>query len=256
MDVRAYSGYLEDVYRQQLIRCPTPYVQAHSLGGGVQRQVKAAELYLPYVRGRVLDWGCFHAPDACLIRRHLGSSVELHGCDTHPADSECFAVFHAEAGLRYTQVTHPYLLPYEESHFDTVIADGVLEHVPNDYESLKELYRVLKPGGVLVISCLPNSLSYLEMMARCLRLPHHARCYSMRWMRFTLLHSGFQPICTRFLQMMPSLSGLGAVNSSSWLRHTAGLLWKGNAVLERLWPINRFATNLFLMARKCVGFSN
>jgi SAM-dependent methyltransferase len=154
------------------------------------------------------------------------------------------------------QVTHPYLLPYDDGCFDTIIADGALEHVANDYESLKELYRVLKPEGLLVISCLPNALSYLEMTSRLLRLPHHVRCYSMRWTRFMLLHCGFQPTCTRFLQMMPSLSGLGAVHRSWCLRKAATTLWRCNAVLERVWPINRLSSNLFLMARKRLGFSN
>jgi len=32
-------------------------------------------------RTSILDWGCHHAPDACLIRARFGQAVALHGCD-------------------------------------------------------------------------------------------------------------------------------------------------------------------------------
>ncbi len=36
--------------------------------------------------------------------------------------------------------------------FDTVICSEVLEHIPDDVAAFKELYRVLKPGGHLIIT--------------------------------------------------------------------------------------------------------
>lgn len=250
-DLPAYARYLTGLYQRQLAQTASPYLRAHSLTpGGVLRQVQVCRLYLPLVTGRVLDWGCFHAPDACLVRKYCGPEVEIHGCDIHPASLDCFGVFHQAAQLQYRQVKHPYCLPYEDNFFDTLIAGGVLEHVPNDAESLKELYRVLKPDGLLVLGFLPNALSYLEAAARWFRLPHHLRTYTMGMARRLLLHSGFQPISARYLQMTPTLSGLGLIPKARWLVPVAFLMWKLNTFLEHLWPVNRLASNLFLLARK------
>jgi len=73
---------------------------------------------------------------------------------------------HSAAELQYKVLDHEYALSYENATFDAVIAAGVLEHVPMEYESLKELSRVTKPGGVLVITFLPNSRSLHELRAR------------------------------------------------------------------------------------------
>jgi SAM-dependent methyltransferase len=254
IDVRDYADYLKGLYQQQLREAHDPYLSAHSrTDWGIVRQVKAAQLYLPFVTGRVLDWGCFHAPDACMVRKYLGPKVEIHGCDYHPPN--LLSVFHQAAQLEYRQVKHPYHVPYDDNFFDTVIADGVLEHVSNDFESLKELFRVLKPDGMLIISCLPNSLSYLEAFARWFRLPHHLRSYSMRSARQLLLNCGFQPIYSCRLQMTPSLSGAAMFEVYSVLRAASGVLVKINSLLESIWPINIFASNLFLLARKRLAFT-
>jgi 2-polyprenyl-3-methyl-5-hydroxy-6-metoxy-1,4-benzoquinol methylase len=48
-------------------------------------------------------------------------------------------------------------LPYKDSSFDLVICSQVLEHIPDDVTALRELARVLKPGGQLVVA-VPNCL--------------------------------------------------------------------------------------------------
>lgn len=44
-------------------------------------------------------------------------------------------------------------MPHVESEkFDTIICTQVLEHVPNPFDAIDEIYRVLRPGGVLLIT--------------------------------------------------------------------------------------------------------
>lgn len=49
-------------------------------------------------------------------------------------------------------------LPYLDNEFDIVMTAHVLEHLPNPKKALKELKRVLKPGGYLVIGATRDSL--------------------------------------------------------------------------------------------------
>ena len=43
-------------------------------------------------------------------------------------------------------------MPFQDGAYDSVICSEVLEHVSSPEESIKELIRVLKPGGVLALS--------------------------------------------------------------------------------------------------------
>jgi SAM-dependent methyltransferase len=46
----------------------------------------------------------------------------------------------------------PNVLPFPEETFDVIVSLDYLEHVHDDHTAMAELYRVLKPGGQLVIS--------------------------------------------------------------------------------------------------------
>ena len=42
-------------------------------------------------------------------------------------------------------------IPFEDNYFDLIICNHLLEHVPNDSDGMKELYRVLKPGAFSIL---------------------------------------------------------------------------------------------------------
>ena len=43
-------------------------------------------------------------------------------------------------------------LPYRDGAYDLVVALDILEHVSDDQAALNEFQRVLKPGGVLIVT--------------------------------------------------------------------------------------------------------
>lgn len=48
-------------------------------------------------------------------------------------------------------------LPFEENSFDFILCNHVLEHIPDDEKAMKEIYRVLRPGGRAILQ-IPQDL--------------------------------------------------------------------------------------------------
>ncbi len=253
--MRNFEAEIVKLYSVQSQIKKDAYLHAHSRNRAViRRQISIFERCQNFLQNAhaVLDWGCRHAADACLVRMLLGPKVELHGCDVEDAGYETFFGF---AQLKYAQLTHPYLLPYEDNTFDAVIGSGVLEHVPNDSESLKELYRIIKPGGFFIMTMLPNRHSYTEWINRRLKNPHHLRMYSLSQAKNMFLHHGFLPVRFGYHQVIPTLSSpKGGIFDVPLANHLVEKTFLLNCFLEKLWPICEVATNIFVVGQKVVAF--
>jgi len=90
-------------------------------------------------------------------------------------------------------------LPFEDDTFDRIIASEVLEHIPSDIDALRELTRVLKPGGVLAATvptflperiCWAISSDYHAPMA----VGGHVRIYTRGELRAKMTGAGLAPI--------------------------------------------------------------
>jgi SAM-dependent methyltransferase len=187
---------LTDLYRRQRVLDPeNEYLTEHARPKSVATQVRVFNWYARYIvpDGMVLDWGCNHAPDCCLLRARFGNRLKLHACDFVEPDR--YPVLFDYARPAYTKLTDNTLLPYPEHTFDVVIGSGVLEHAVMDYESLKQLHRVLKPEGILVLTYLPNWLSLGEWCMRVIRGHNfHYRLYGLGETRQLLKRAGFYPL--------------------------------------------------------------
>ena len=53
-------------------------------------------------------------------------------------------------------------LSFEDDFFDTIISCETIEHVPIPSKAVQELYRVLKPGGRLFLTC-PNYFNFFGL---------------------------------------------------------------------------------------------
>ncbi|HEX9694801.1 MAG TPA: methyltransferase domain-containing protein [Actinomycetota bacterium] len=51
-------------------------------------------------------------------------------------------------------------LPYDDDSFDLVVGHAVLHHIPDVPAALRECFRVLRPGGTLVIAGEPTRIGY------------------------------------------------------------------------------------------------
>lgn len=196
IDVSFLCAVLENLYRKQIAGLPDDgYLREHGEPRCIRNQVQTFAWYSSFLppSGRILDWGSHHGPDSCLLRAAFGDRFALDGCDWVPPNQ--YEIFHDFAGLAYAKLKHIIELPYEDNSFDVILGSGVLEHVAMDYESLRELHRILKPDGTLIITYLPNWLSIKEWFRRVIRKKDfHRRLYGLAETSQLLKRTGFYPV--------------------------------------------------------------
>ena len=72
-------------------------------------------------------------------------------------------------------------IDYESDSFDLILCNHVLEHVPNDYKALKELYRILKHSGIAIITVPGNWCSEKIIEYDCPDGNGHYRDYGLNF---------------------------------------------------------------------------
>lgn len=97
-------------------------------------------MVLPHISGRLLDIGC----GANRLVRQYGNGV---GVDVH------------DWGDVDQVVEDTARLPFENETFDTVTIIAALNHIPNRLDVLREVRRILRPGGRIVLTMIPPKIS-------------------------------------------------------------------------------------------------
>ena len=96
-------------------------------------QKKRIEKVLPLVKGKLLDVGC---GNNLLVRKYGNGS----GVDIHQYHDSVIVIKNAAE------------LPFENESYDTITLTASLHYISNRIEALKEMYRILKPGGQILIT--------------------------------------------------------------------------------------------------------
>lgn len=128
------------------------------------------------LRGRILDAGCGTQP----YRRLLREASQVVGVDLSRTE-----------GRRPDVLFDGHRLPFRDGSFDGVLCNQVLEHVFTPEQFLRELLRVLAPGGRLVLT-VPFAWGEHEQ-------PHDAARYTSFGLRDLLERAGFRLRCQRKL---------------------------------------------------------
>ena len=102
-------------------------------------------------KGRILDVPAGHGAFA----REL---LDLGYDDIDCLDINAGAFGLVDPRVRFTQHDVADPLPFPDAHFDHVLSIEGIEHFENPWIFVKELCRVLKPGGRLIITT-PNTMS-------------------------------------------------------------------------------------------------
>lgn len=131
-----------------------------------QRLLKAYIAAKPLVGGKLLEIGCGEGRGVEVLKDQVDSYL---GLDKIQEVIDSLSQKYPEVEFR--QAVIPPFEGIADNSFDTVVSFQVIEHIPNDKLFLKEIYRVLKPGGKAIIST-PNIKHTLS------RNPWHIREYT------------------------------------------------------------------------------
>jgi SAM-dependent methyltransferase len=120
---------------------------------------------------KVLDLSCGIGQFLEVLAQRRGD-LDIHGLDFSP-----FAVAQAQRAVPQAKVRRgdAMKLPYPAASFDLVTCLGALEHYPDSAQGLREIQRVLKPGGRAFVY-VPNQffLGYIYLVWRTGETPHEA----------------------------------------------------------------------------------
>ena len=136
-----------------------------------QRSLLAYRAAAERIGGDVLEIGTGSGYGIEVVAPHAARFVTLDK-HTPPVD---FARF---PGVEFRQAAVP-PLPFGDGEFDCVITFQVIEHIGNDAEFVREIHRVLRPGGRLIVTT-PNAPMSLT------RNPWHVREYKADELRALL----------------------------------------------------------------------
>lgn len=199
-----------------------------------------------YAKGNLLDVGCGAKQYRSLFLDYVDSYL---GLDLRLAPASSDAGPNLLASVLET--------PLPDNTFQTVVSFQVLEHVPEPQIMMNEIYRVLKPGGYLILMA--------PQMWHLHEVPHDY----FRYTRFGLSHlaerSGLRVITIQPISGFWIRAGLvisykiaaifgrpGASQTRQVINYSmitvSNLLFRG---FDRLWPKIDDPINNLLIAQKC-----
>jgi ubiquinone/menaquinone biosynthesis C-methylase UbiE len=131
-----------------------------------QRLLKAYVLAQHYAHGDLLEVGCGEGRGIDLLMPRVRSYSAIDKIET--ALEKLRAKYPTG---KFISGNIPPLAAYADNSFDCVFTFQVIEHIDDDRQFLKEIYRVLKPGGLLLLTTPNRPLSLT-------RNPWHIREYT------------------------------------------------------------------------------
>jgi SAM-dependent methyltransferase len=131
---------------------------------------------------RVLDAGCGSGRNMVeLARRGTVTGIEL---------SETSVELARERGVGEVVLGSVGQMPFADASFDMAACLDVIEHLEDDVAALRELRRVVAPGGTLLVT-VP---AYQWLWSGHDEVNHHHRRYTQRTLRDSAEHAGWSEV--------------------------------------------------------------
>lgn len=94
----------------------------------------------------ILDFGC---GSGAVVAEERAAGLHVFGCDTASGLDSAPKELMRGGILRPIDLSE-YRIPFDDAEFDMVVSHEVLEHIQNYEAALREIRRVLKPGGISI----------------------------------------------------------------------------------------------------------
>jgi len=107
--------------------------------------------------------GCYLPTLSKLSKKAMASDIQR----AYLNNAQHLLPQHDNLSLTVDDITTPKL---EAAQFDVILCTEVIEHIPDSTAALKGMHKLLKPGGILILST-PQKYSPLEMAAKIAFLP-------------------------------------------------------------------------------------
>jgi len=144
---------------------------------------------------QLLDIGCGRGE---FLKGFVRCGVQGYGVDSSRAAIKVCP----EADLRIANLEKE-SLPFEDNFFDVVFSKSVIEHFYYPEKLVQEIYRVLKPGGLVITMCPDweyNYRIYFEDYT-------HRTPFMMTSLRDIKLIHGFEEVRCEYFRQLPILWG-------------------------------------------------
>lgn len=146
---------------------------------------------------KLLEIGCGRGE---FLRGFIKCGVEGHGVDrSRAAERYC-----PDAELRLVDLEKE-RIPYPDNFFDVTYSKSVIEHFHNPEILVKEMFRVLKPGGLAITLCPDWEYNYRMYFED---YTHRTPFTTVSLRDIQLIH-GFDAVEVQRFRQLPILWGLG-----------------------------------------------